>query len=146
VGEPSKASKEDFVKIDKIAVLDFAKVCKQAGVKHFELLSSVGVSTTSRSFFLRVKGELVEELKALNFERLSIFMPSMILTPTNRYGFSQAITLAIWPKLKPLLFGRLKKFRGIPVKRLGKAMANNIRNNNAGFEKLTWLDFMKLSE
>jgi len=88
----------------------------------------------------------VEELKALDFERLSIFMPSMILTPKNRYGFSQALNLAVWPKLNPLLLGRLKKFRGIPVKRLGKAMANNIRNNNTGFEKLTWIDFMKLSE
>jgi len=63
------------------------------------LLSSVGISPKSKSFFLRTKGELVEALKALNFERLSIFMPSMILTPTNRYGFSQALTLAVWPKL-----------------------------------------------
>jgi len=51
VGEPSKVSKEDFIKIDKTAVLDFAKICKEKGVKHFELLSSVGISSTSKSFF-----------------------------------------------------------------------------------------------
>lgn len=85
VGEPSKISKEDFVKIDKTAVLNFAKSCKLKGVKYFQLLSSVRVSASSKSFFLRTKGELIEELENLNFDRLSIFQPSMILTPTNRY-------------------------------------------------------------
>ncbi|WP_372755859.1 hypothetical protein [Labilibaculum sp.] len=73
VGEPSKLSKEEFVKIDKIAVLDFALVCKKAGIKHFELLSSVGINPESTSFYLRTKGQLVEALIGLNFERLSIF-------------------------------------------------------------------------
>jgi hypothetical protein len=35
-------SKEDFVKIDKNAVLDFAIACKNEGVSQFSLLSSVG--------------------------------------------------------------------------------------------------------
>ncbi|MDX2432740.1 MAG: NAD(P)H-binding protein, partial [Bacteroides sp.] len=123
VGEPSKMSKEEFVKIDKIAVLDFATECKKAGINHFELLASVGISPESKSFYLRIKGELVEGLKALNFERLSIFQPSMILTPTNRYGRAQAITLKVWPLLKPLLMGSLRKYRGVSVNVLGQAMA-----------------------
>ena len=73
VGEPSKMSKEEFVKIDKLAVLDFARECKKAGVKHFELLASVDINSKSMSFYLRTKGELVEELKALHFERLSSY-------------------------------------------------------------------------
>jgi len=101
--------------VDKLAVIDFAKACKAGGVKHFELLSSVGISADSSSFFLRSKGELVEELKALNFERLSIFQPSMILTPTNRYGFMQGLTLAVWPVIDKLLIGGLRKYRGIKV-------------------------------
>jgi uncharacterized protein YbjT (DUF2867 family) len=50
VGEPSKMSREEFIRIDKQAVLDFAAVCKRSGIQHFELLSSVGVNATSRSF------------------------------------------------------------------------------------------------
>jgi uncharacterized protein YbjT (DUF2867 family) len=73
VGEPSKVSKEDFIKIDKKAVIDFAKACKKAGVRHFELLSSVSIDVKSSSFYLRIKAELVEALKEFNFERLSIF-------------------------------------------------------------------------
>lgn len=144
VGQPSKVSKDDFVKIDKTAVLNFAKICKEAGVKHFELLASVGISSKSRSFYLRIKGELVDELRALNFERLSIFMPSMIITPNNRYGFSQATLLFIWPLINPLLLGTLKKYRGVKVEILGEAMANNIMIERKGYEELLWEDFQEI--
>ena len=144
VGEPSKMSKEEFVKIDKIAVLNFAIECKKVGIKHFELLASVGINPKSTSFYLRTKGELVEELKALNFERLSIFQPSMILTPTNRYGIAQAITLKVWPILKPLFIGSLRKYRGISVNVLGQAMAKNIFNNGEGYEILQWDEFYSI--
>lgn len=146
VGEPSKISKEDFIKIDKIAVLDFAKACKNAGVKHFELLASVGIDSKSRSFYLRSKGELVDELKALNFKRLSIFEPSMILTPTNRYGVAQAITLKVWPLLNPIFFGGLTKYKGVKVNILGQAMAKNIFTSGSGFEVLQWNEFNSICE
>lgn len=145
VGQPSKVSKEDFVKIDKLAVLDFASACKEAGVRHFELLASIGISLNSSSFYLRTKAELVHELKELGFERLSIFQPSMILTPTNRYGLSQAITLCLWPLLKPILLGKLRKYRGIRVDQLGRAIAVNILRDKSGVEMLSWDDFVELA-
>ena len=144
VGEPSKASKDEFIKIDKTAVLDFAKACKDKGVKHFQLLSSVGVSSTSRSFFLKTKGELIDALEALHFERLSIFQPSMILTPTNRYGFSQALVLKIWPKLDFILQGQARQYRRIKVEELGEAMANNVLTSGIGIEFLQYDDFKNL--
>lgn len=147
VGQPTKMSKEQFIKIDKTAVLDFASACKKAGVIHFELLSSVGVSSASSSFFLRSKGELEDGLKALGFERLSLFHPSMIMTPTNRYGFSQAVTLAVMPFIDPLLVGSLNKFRSISSVELGSAIAMNVIQSRpvAGTETLHWHDFVALS-
>lgn len=144
VGEPSKTSNDDFVKIDKTAVLDFAISCKKNGVKHFQLLSSVGISTTSRSFYLRTKGELVEALEALKFDRLSVFQPSMILTPTNRYGLSQAIVLKVWPMLHFMLQGKAQKYRGIKVEELGKAIANNTLTTGSGTEYLQYVEFKSL--
>lgn len=144
VGQPSKVSKEVFLKIDKQAVLDFAKACKNAGVKHFQLLASVGIHAQSSSFYLRSKGELVEEIKALQFERFSIFEPSMILTPTNRYGILQGITLFLWPLLNPVLVGGLRKYRGVRVETLGQAMANNILISKTGIEHLRWDDFQEI--
>lgn len=146
VGEPSKVSKEDFVRIDKQAVLDFATACRAAGVEHFQLLSSVGADAQSRSFFLRTKGELNEALVALNFRRLSLFQPSMIITPSNRYGISQALTLAVWPSLSKLMLGPLKKFRGVRVETLGSSIARNALLDSTGVESLHWPEIVALGD
>ena len=141
VGQPSKISQAEFLKFDKDVVIDFAISCKKAGVKHFQLLGSVGANHRSRSFYLRTKGELQNALIELKFERLSIFQPSMILTPTNRYGFLQGLTLVVWPMLNFLLLGSLRQFRGVKVKTLGLAIAHNIFTKGKSVELLTWLDF-----
>lgn len=146
MGQPSKFSKEEFVRVDRDSVLAFAAACKQAGVEHFELLGSVGANAKSSSFYLRTKGELEEGLKALGFARLSLFRPSMILTPTNRYGWSQAVVLKIWPLLNPFLVRTLRKYRGIRIELLGAAIANNLlATPRTSVETLQWDQFVELA-
>lgn len=65
-------------------------------------------------------------------------------TPTNRYGITQAITLKVWPLLKPLFIERLRKYRGIPVDILGQAMAKNIYKEGEAFETLHWDEFYSI--
>lgn len=142
VGQPSKINQAEFIKIDKDAVISFAAACKRARVKHFELLCSVGADAHSRSFYLRTKGELKQALIDMQFERLSIFEPSMILTPTNRYGMGQALMLAVWPKLNLIMQGSWHKYRGIKVENLGFAMASNLFANKKGLEVLHWSEIM----
>jgi uncharacterized protein YbjT (DUF2867 family) len=145
VGQPSKVSKEEYVRVDKTTVLAFAGACKAAGVLHFELLCSIGADSRSKSFYLRIKGELEDGLKAFGFQRLSLFEPSMILTPGNRYGFSQGLLLSVMPLLTPLLAGGLRKYRGVPVDVLGRAMARNLITQGSGVEILRWDDFQQLA-
>ncbi|WP_052431884.1 NAD(P)H-binding protein [Flammeovirga pacifica] len=86
VGEATKVSKEEFIAIDKTAVVNFAKNCREKGVKHFHLLASIGIDSKSMNYYMRAKGELVDELVKLNFDSVSVYQPSMIMTPQNRYG------------------------------------------------------------
>jgi uncharacterized protein YbjT (DUF2867 family) len=144
VGEPSKVTREAFVRVDKQAVLDFAAACKGAGVSHFSLLSSVGANARSRNFFLATKGELEDGLRGLGFARLSLFHPSIILTPTNRYGASQAVVLAVWPIVSAVLVGPTRRFRGIAVDRLGCAMARNLIRTHSGEEVLHFDEIERL--
>ncbi|MCB1406599.1 MAG: NAD(P)H-binding protein, partial [Rhodobacteraceae bacterium] len=67
VGEPSKASRAEFTRIDHDMPLAFAKACAEAGVAQFSLLSAVGVTARSRIFYIRTKGELEDALRALGF-------------------------------------------------------------------------------
>ncbi len=146
VGAPSKVTREEFVKIDRDAVIDFGQACVDAGVGHFQLLSSVGASPKSRVFFLRSKGELEAALMKMNFIRLSLFHPSNIITPHNRYGLGQALVLKIWPRLNPLLSGPLRKYRGIAIKQLGQAFALNLATKASGIEILEWDAFQRLTK
>ena len=146
IGEPSSVSREIYEKTDKDMVLKFAEHCKDANIQHFSALVSIGADSKSSSYFLRIKGELEDSLAALDFERLSLFHPSMILTPSNRYGLTQAITLKVWPLLKPILLGPLRKLRGIKVGDLGSAIANNIKHPaNSSIETLEWDDFSNIN-
>ena len=107
-------------------------------------MTSVGSSATSSFDYLKLKGQLEERTRELGFPRLSIFRPSMLLTPTNRYGAMQALTLAVWPKIDLLLSGPLRKFRGIKVEDLGEAMVRNALRSGAGVEVIEWDGFRTL--
>jgi hypothetical protein len=67
----------------------------------------------------------------------------MILTPKNRYGVSQAVVLKVWPWLRPLLGGPFRRFRGVLVADLGRAMVRNAERPGSGIEILMWDDFKK---
>lgn len=145
VGEPSKADPAEVERIDRDIPLAFAKACRASGIRHFQMLVSVGANARSTNRYLKVKGELEEGLEAISFPRLSLFEPSMILTPENRYGALQGVLLALWPKLQPLLAGPLRKYRGVHVDTLGAAIARNAAKSGAGVERLHWDDFQRLS-
>lgn len=131
------------MRVDKTAAVAFATTCRVAGVRHFQLMSAIGANATSASFYLRTKGELQNAIVVLGFERMSFFQPSMILTPTNRYGWSQALLLALGPKLSSVLQGGLRKYRGVEVETLGAAIARNVARTGRGVELLQWNDFVR---
>lgn len=56
------------------------------------------------------------------------------------------MSLRVWPLLTPILFGGLRKYRGISVEQLGKALAINILSNGVGVEMLSWDDFVAITQ
>jgi len=144
VGAISSVSKEEFLRVDRDAVIAFGKAVRDTGCGHFQLLCSVGANPKSRVFYLRSKGQLEEALRQMNFDRLSLFRPSNILTPKSRYGLGQAIVLKVWPHLDPILSGPLRRYRGIRVEHLGQAIAQNCLIQEPQNEVLEWDDFQAL--
>lgn len=145
VGEPSKVSSEELRRVDVEAPVAFAEACRRQGLRHFTLQTAVGANAKSSVEYLRLKGELEARVTALAFERTSFFRPSMLLISTNRHGTSQALLLALWPRLHRLLAGFLRKYRGIRVEALGRAMAANVLRPAAGaVELLQWNGFHRL--
>ena len=56
-----------------------AQLAAKNGVEHYLLVSSAGANAKSNNFYLKLKGELEEEVLKLPFKRISIFQPSLLL-------------------------------------------------------------------
>ena len=141
IGEPSKGAREEFKRVDLDGTAAFAAACRRQGVHHFSLLTAVLANPKSGIHYTRIKGEVEERVKDLGFARASFFRPSLLVTPTNRYGLTQGLALAAIPFLDPLLLGPLSRFRSIKVGDLGKAMVRHAERPGAGVEVLEWREF-----
>lgn len=123
----SAGSAENFIWIDKEYTLEMARQCKAAGVKHFSLLSSAMADPKSMLLYPRTKGQIIAEIKAMGFERFSVFKPALLVTQKRedaRIGESFA------QSLNPILswVGRttgIKSLEGIKVEDLAAAMISN---------------------
>jgi uncharacterized protein YbjT (DUF2867 family) len=71
-------SKAGFRAVDHDAVIAFAKAALGRAARRFVLVSSVGASARSRTFYLRIKGEAEEALARLSYAQLTILRPSFI--------------------------------------------------------------------
>ncbi|WP_063068190.1 NAD(P)H-binding protein [Neisseria flavescens] len=112
-------SKEAQWAIDYEANLEFAKVARQNGVNALVLVSASGANSASRLFYQRMKGELEQAIIALNFPRLIIFRPPLLIRP-NSDRLGEKMAERIFRVLNRI--GMLKNQRPLAVEKLAQAM------------------------
>lgn len=122
-------SKERQWKIDHDYQLKFAQLCFERGVSCFVLVSSLGANPDSKIFYSRMKGKLEEAIKGINFKKLLIFQPSLLIRPnTDRSGekvSSQKLYL-----LSRL--GLFKNYKPIKTETLAEALLHAALANSNG--------------
>lgn len=101
----AKAGAEGFYKVDHDYVVNAAKLAKEGGCKHFHLVSSKSANKDAYFLYPKTKGEVEEEVKAMGFDRVSIYRPGLFLVERQREDFRivEGLLRAI---LKPLDFRR----------------------------------------
>ena len=112
-------SKEAQWAVDYKANLEFAKAARENGVNTLVLVSASGANAASRLFYQRMKGELEQALIALNFPRLIIFRPPLLIRP-NSDRLGEKIAKRILYGLNRI--GLLKNQRPLAVEALAQAM------------------------
>lgn len=103
--------KERFIHVDKDLVLGLGRWAKSQGVPVFCVVSAVGADASSSIFYNRVKGEMEEGLRALDFPALHIFQPSILTGPRQEKRMGERIGIAVMSLFAPLLPARLKPMR-----------------------------------
>ena len=102
-----------------------ANLCRQRGVRHFELLGAVGADCV-RARSICAPRAVARCADCAQF-RTAVTVPAVtILTPSNRFGFEPGAHARFWPTLSHLMLGPARKFRGIRVEALGAAIAHNL--------------------
>jgi uncharacterized protein YbjT (DUF2867 family) len=112
-----------FRAVDFDMVVDFATAARGAGVRQMIIVSSVGADPNSRTFYLRVKGEMEQALRALGFDRLDILRPGLLRGdrgPERRLGERVGILLS--PLVNLVLRGRLDRFAAIDAETVARAI------------------------
>lgn len=88
-------SKTAFRKVDYTYPLEIAKITQQHGAKTYALNSAMGANANSLIFYNRVKGELENALKALNFDSLTLVRPGLIEGDRQEHRFAEGLFIKI---------------------------------------------------
>ena len=71
--------KPKFEEVDFGLVIKLAKMALDVGIKDISVISSVMADKNSLNHYLKIKGEMEEEIKKLSFNKINIFRPSHLL-------------------------------------------------------------------
>jgi uncharacterized protein YbjT (DUF2867 family) len=108
-------SREAFRAVDLGAVVAFGEAARARGARRFLLVSAIGASARSASFYLRTKGEAEVALAALGFRALTVLRPSFIDDEGARRDVRMGERLAL-PVARALFSVVGRRSRWAPVK------------------------------
>jgi len=118
-------SRERFRAVDFGIPLAAARIALGEGARHFLLVSSLGAGAKSRSFYLRVKGELEEAVRGLGYRSVTIVRPSLLLGERREFRLGEEI-------FKRLAFLPLGRYQPIPARDVAAALVRAARDDRAG--------------
>jgi uncharacterized protein YbjT (DUF2867 family) len=131
-------SQQAFRAVDFDCVLAFARAALAANARRLVVISSIGANPASRSFYLRVKGEMEAALQELRFESLDILQPSLLLSTRRELRPLELGAALLMPLVNPLLRGNWLAYRGISARTVGQAMLGATRLGRRGLQRYTY--------
>ena len=108
--------------IDRDLPLMLASAASSNGVLRIAVVSSIGANQGSSNYYLRIKGEMEQEILKLKFENIAIVRPSMLLGERKEKRAGELVGKVVMKTLHPLLIGKMKKYRGIHGRDVARAM------------------------
>lgn len=115
-------SQSAFEDIDWHLPIRFAKAVRQKGVKQFHVVSSLGADAGSKNFYLRTKGRMEEDLRALGFETLVFYRPSLLLGEREEKRPMEHLSIAAYRLLEPVYPRFLLAWKPIEAKNVAQVM------------------------
>jgi len=129
-----KSGKAGLKTVDHDYVIGAAERTLAAGAEQFLVISALGASPKSLSFYNRVKGEMEAALSHLAFQAIHILQPSLLLGKRDETRFAEEIGQKIMPLLNTLL---PTKARAIAGQRVAEHMVEIAQRGQTGVHRHT---------
>ncbi|MCH2190153.1 MAG: NAD(P)H-binding protein [Gammaproteobacteria bacterium] len=117
-------------KVDYDYQLEAAKIAQFNQVKHFLLVSSSGANSRSRSPYLKMKGDLEEAVIKLEFSKVTILQPSLLLGARDHIRLAEELGAKLLPAL--CLLPGLKSYKPIEGKDVALKLLNSSLSQQSG--------------
>ena len=121
-------SKRKQYLVDYTYQYKFAKMASENRVSHYSLVSSLGAYDKSFFFYPRIKGELEESIKRLNFDTIHIFQPPSLIRQSDLIREGEKISLKILKIFNKV--GLLRYFKPLSVTDLAIKMIIEVKSEN----------------
>jgi len=112
--------KDQQYEIDYSYQYEFAKIAAENGVGQLSLVSSVGANAKSSFFYPKIKGALEEAVKKLDFKKIDIFQPPMLIRQPDLMREGEKSGIKILNRLNKI--GILKSQKPLAVEALAEKM------------------------
>ena len=119
---------DEYRRVEYNIPVDVAKIAKTNSVKSFYYVSSIGANPNASSNYLKNKGQVEEELKNLNFSKLAIIRPSLLIGNRKSFRLGEVIFTPVMNALTLFAFGGLKKYKPIKIQNVVKAILHISKN------------------
>lgn len=137
-------SKESQYKIDFTYQFRFAEAAAFNGVNKFVLVSSSGANPNSLIFYSRMKGELEEAVKKLNFEQIHVIQPGLLAGDREEKRTGEEIGYVILNGLSKI--PGLGKYKPIQGSTVAAAMINAALSQGKGVKMYALEEVFGLAE
>ncbi len=137
-----KGDKAAYRKIDYDITVNAARYCKLNGCEKFVFVSAVGANSKSNNFYLKLKGEVEDAVKAVGIKSLHIIRPSLLLGDRKESRLGEKIAQLVMPVFSFLISSRYKPIHGRDVAR---AIANAAKNKEIGLSIHEYREMKQLS-
>ena len=119
-------SKEKQYLVDYSYQFEFAKMANENRVDFYSLVSSFGANKNSFFHYMKIKGNLEESIKKINFRKIQIFQPPSLIRHKELIRFGENIGVKFFKMISDI--GLLKSFKPIPVNVLASKMLHESLN------------------
>ena len=116
-------SREAFRYVDYELPVAWGKAAHAAGVETYAIVTAMGASPSSPSFYYKTKGEVEADIQAIGFRSLTICRPSLIDGERNEARAAEGAVLALLRLLAPVL---AKKFHVNPADTIAASLLDSI--------------------